>query len=176
MERLQTSDHRLIINEAGVLIFAADEDCEDTDLDRSAAQEGQFHELRAAADYVNANRDKLMRLQQELECTWAEVADEIINSMEAARSGSAVEAPITDTQRLLETLGSVTRHPRPEPIGIAGRWYQSMWTEDAYPSTFLQQWTPFLRVLHQRKLERFPDAYAVNYYIKLVECCSLCCG
>lgn len=156
MEVVQTIDHRLIFNESGVLAYTADEELEENELDHTQVQEFQYQEMLAITEFVNANRDRFVQVQQQLECTWRAVADEVIESMEAEHPGSAADASIQETQRVLSALASAPHNQR----GIAGQWYQPVLTKRAFPRAFFQQWIPFLRILHQRKVERFPTILA----------------
>ena len=156
MDTIQTDDHRLILNESGALLYPATEDMEDNELHLADAQEFQYRELVAIADYVNTHRERFVQIQLELERLWLTVADDVINYMEAERKGSAVDASINDTQRVLALLASAPQEQR----GSAGCWYQPVLAHKKYPSAFFQQWVPFLRILRKRKEERFPTAYA----------------
>ncbi len=156
METVQTVDHRLIFNESGVLIFKATDETEDSDLHPADAQEYQYQELLAIAEYVILHREQFVQIQQELESTWQAVAEEVIEYMEAERQGSSVHATICETQRVLAHLASVPQKQRSWAVS----WYLPVMTHKTFPHTFFQQWVPFLRALHRRKEERFPYAFA----------------
>lgn len=161
-EVFQTSDHRFLVNEAGVLICDVTSQDERADRGFWDAVILQFAEVLALADFVEPLREQFQRTQVQLEHTWRTVADELIDCCEAQAPGSAVQATGEQIQQLLYTLGPVTSRGCQPARSLAGRWHQSLWMSDGYPATFGQQWVPFLRVFRQRCWERFPEKYTAD--------------
>jgi hypothetical protein len=158
-ETLQTREYRFLFNEAGMLAYRATEEQEDEELDRSQAIELSFTDVLALSAFAEQHRDQFTSLELQLEQTWRMVSDELIDSLEALAQGSVIHATSKDIQNLLYDLGPVTFHGYQSAKSKAGRWYQSLWTSNSSPTTFGQQWVPFLRVFHQRRRERFPEKY-----------------
>jgi hypothetical protein len=153
---IAASDHQFLINEAGVLIYPASSEEEMKQLSHADAQALQFAEVLALVDYVQAHYAEVMQAQALLEQTWLTVADELLDMFETRAPGSGYEATGEEILQLLETLGPLSFNQALPTSSFAGRWYQSLWLPEEH-STFPQQWVPFLRVFHQRRLERFPD-------------------
>src|SRR5579883_2819574 len=89
---IQTSNHRFLVNEAGVLAYAVS--CEE-DMEQFShvdAEAFQFEELMALADAIQAHREAWVQAQTQLEQTWRAVADELLDQFEAQDPGSAREA------------------------------------------------------------------------------------
>jgi hypothetical protein len=158
-EKLQTSDHRFLVNEVGILLYTATSQDEAETLEHKKATELQFAEILTLADFVKQRHEQFRHRQEQLEQMWRTVADELIGCFGAQASGSAVQVTGKQIQQLLETLGPVPFHRDQPATRPAGHWYQSLWTPNGYPFTFRQQWVPFLRVFRQRCQERFPEKY-----------------
>src|SRR5258708_38499687 len=67
---IQASDHRFLINGAGVQIYAASSDEEMEQRSLADAQELQFAEVLAFVDYVQAHYAEFVQAQVHLEQTW----------------------------------------------------------------------------------------------------------
>lgn len=152
---IPTIDHRFLINGAGVLVYAASSDEEMEQHTRADAQELQFAEILTLVDHVQAHYAEFVQAQASLEQTWRTVADELLDIFKEQAPGGACEATGQDIQHLLHTLGPLTFNRAFPTSSVAGRWYQSLWLPEE-TATFAQQWVPFLRMFHQRHLERFP--------------------
>src|SRR5258707_564312 len=144
---ISTSDHRFLVNAAGVLVYAASSDEEMEQHSMADAQELQFAEILTLVNHVQAHYSAFVQAQAALEQTWRTVADELLDAFEAQAPGSACEATGQDIQHLLRTLGPLTFNRALPSKSFAGRWYQSLWLPEE-TATFTQQWVPFLRTFH----------------------------
>lgn len=158
LARVQTPGYRLIINEAGAVLYTGTEDDEDNELEEKA--ELNFADLLAIADLVVAKRTEIETAKAQIEATWLEVADEVITRLEEQAPGLGTGATGEQIQRLLHDLGPVEFTRKGKALSSAGAWYQSMFTDDGYMTTFGLQWVAFLKVVHKRRMERFPDRYS----------------
>jgi len=153
---IQTSNHRFLVNEAGVLMYMASEDEDREQLSRTDAQELQFAEVLALVDHIQEHYAAFVQAQASLEQTWRTVADELLDAFDAQQPGSSTDMTAERVQRLLFELGPVDIVGTQSATSVAGRWYQSLWLPGE-TATFTQQWVPFLNVFRQRRLKRFPD-------------------
>lgn len=153
---LQTSDHRFVCNEAGVLMYEASDEEEMEQLVQRDAVELRFDEVLALAACVQEHHEEFRQAQAFLEQTWHAVTDELLNAFEEQAPGSAREATGQGIQQMLHTLGPLTFDRALPTSSFAGLWYQSLWLPEEN-ATFTQQWVPFLQVFHQRRQDRFPN-------------------
>lgn len=154
---LQTDAHRFVVTTAGVLVYPATCEEEMEQLVQADALSLQFKELLAISDLIQTHRADWIQAQQEVEATWRAVADEVLDQLALRIPGRVHEATGEDIQRVLADLGPLTFHHILPTESHAGPWYQALWLPDER-ATFLQEWVPFLRLFHQRRLERFPDS------------------
>lgn len=160
---IATSDHRFCINGAGIQLYEASSDEEMEQRSPADAQEIQFAEILTLVDHIQAHYATFVQAQATLEQTWSSVADEVMDALEAQSPGRASEATGQDIQNMLYTLGPLTFTRVYPTDSFAGRWYQSLWLPEE-TATFTQQWVPFLRVFHRRRLERFPNLNQPDFF------------